>query len=156
MTNRHQDVIDYTSLEILFNFINVKIIYRSLFLNFIDIFINRYFISFSRLKFLNDHEFTIYKYFLLNETFSDPDIMKRLDEIKNRSINEIPLITEEKKIKIIQSIINDEKFIKFLIEKVFLVFIGFKNLNKKFLGLSVYDFKKNIEWFKFGNRKKSI
>ncbi|KAK1348868.1 hypothetical protein LUQ84_3616 [Hamiltosporidium tvaerminnensis] len=68
--------------------------------------------------------------------------MKRLDEIKSRSINEIPLITKEKKIKIIQSIINDEKFIKFLIEKVFLIFIGFKNLNKKFLGLSVYDYKK--------------
>ncbi|TBU13247.1 hypothetical protein CWI38_0490p0020 [Hamiltosporidium tvaerminnensis] len=182
MTNRHQDVIDYTSLEIPFvkvffkihleiikrlfkqcilktiekqitneellggeNFINVKIIYRSLFLNFFDIFINRYVISFGGLKFLNDHEFTIYKYFLLNEKFSDPDIIKGLDEIKNRSINEISLITEEKKIKIIQSIINDEKFIKFLIEKVFLVFIGFKNLNKKFLGLSVYDFKKNIE-----------
>ncbi|TBU04575.1 hypothetical protein CWI36_0744p0010 [Hamiltosporidium magnivora] len=133
MTNRHQDVIDYTSLEIPF----VKIFFKahlemikplfkqSLFLNFIDIFINRYFISFSRLKFLNDHEFTIYKYFLLNEKFSDPDIIKGLDEIKNRSINEIPLITEEKKIKIIQSIINDEKFIKFLIEKVFLIFIGF-------------------------------
>ncbi|TBU02569.1 hypothetical protein CWI36_1085p0010, partial [Hamiltosporidium magnivora] len=130
MTNRHQDLIDDTSLAIPF----VKVFFKAhlkmikplfkqlLFLNFIDIFINRNVISFSRLKFLNDHEFTIYKDFLLNETFSDPDIIKGLDEIKSRSINGIPLITEEKKIKIIQGIIDDEKFIKFLIEKVFLIF----------------------------------
>ncbi|KAK1348025.1 hypothetical protein LUQ84_002719 [Hamiltosporidium tvaerminnensis] len=130
------------------NLRNIKIIYRSLFLMFIDIFVARFIAFWNVQTFLKENEFTVYTELLLNEEFSNPRILERLDAIKTREINEKELVTQDEKIKIILDSIHDEDFLSFLCDEVTVAFKGgFGALNKIFPELSIYDLNKNKEFW---------
>ncbi|TBU09933.1 hypothetical protein CWI39_0017p0050 [Hamiltosporidium magnivora] len=113
------------------NLRNIKIIYRSLFLMFIDIFVARFIAFWNVQTFLKENE-----------------ILERLDAIKTREINEKELVTQDEKIKIILDSIHDEAFLSFLYDEVTITFKGvFIVLNEKFPELSIYDSNKNKEFW---------
>ncbi|KAK1348029.1 hypothetical protein LUQ84_002723 [Hamiltosporidium tvaerminnensis] len=133
------------------SYINEKMIYRSIFLMFKNMFISKYLQFCADVEFLNESEKSAHKSIILNELLPGPDssFLDMLDKIKSNQENEEVLNTQDEKIKIVENSIKDNVFLVFLSQLVFALFVDrFRVLNNLFTELTIFDFKKNRDCFR--------
>ncbi|TBU09932.1 hypothetical protein CWI39_0017p0040 [Hamiltosporidium magnivora] len=133
------------------SYINEKMIYRSIFLMFKNMFISKYLQFCADVEFLNESEKSAHKSIILNELLAGPDssFLDMLDKIKSNQENEKVLNTQDEKIKIVENSIKDNVFLVFLSQFVFVLFVDrFRVLNNLFTELTIFDLKKNRDCFR--------
>ncbi|TBT97837.1 hypothetical protein CWI36_2685p0010, partial [Hamiltosporidium magnivora] len=131
-----------------FDFKNEKLIYNSILLNFMEIFLKKYIQCCKNQKTLEPNEIIdlteIFKVSVLSKDFF---VKKMLDIIKSKEITEKPLNTKEEKIEVIKSSIKDKAVQKLIFEKLFVLFAAnLVFLNQKYTDFSVYIAIKNKEY----------
>ncbi|TBT96812.1 hypothetical protein CWI39_3399p0010, partial [Hamiltosporidium magnivora] len=139
---------DFTKCPSDFDFKNEKLIYKSILLSFIKIFVMKYIQCCLNQKTLKTDEIIVLIRILfesiLSEAFFEDE---KLDKIIPKEITEKLLNTEKEKFEVIKSSIKDKAFKKFLLENVFVVFVGgFRVLDKYLTDFSVYNATKNEEY----------
>ncbi|KAK1347935.1 hypothetical protein LUQ84_002631 [Hamiltosporidium tvaerminnensis] len=139
---------DFTKCPSDFDFKNEKLIYKSILLKFIKIFLKKYIPCCINQKTLEPIEIKVLRDILMVSTLpEDFFVEKVLDKIKSKEITEKLLNTEKEKIEVIQSSIKNKEFKKIIFENLFLAFAAsLVVLNQNFTDLSVYNAIKNEEY----------